>query len=70
MGTTGIDIINSTFVLTLTSTFFPSTQGVDDFTSEITENTQNTLVGTFSGLMENNDNADLSITSGTINISY
>ena len=70
MGTTGIDIINSTFVLTFTSTFFPSTQGVDDFTSEITENTQNTLVGTFSGLMENNDNADLSITSGTINISY
>ena len=70
LGDTGVDIINSTFELSLISVFFPSTQGFDDFTSEITENTAGTLVGTFSGLMENNDGADLSITSGVINISY
>ena len=70
LGDTGTDIINPTFELTLISVYFPSTQGFEDFTSEITENTTGTLVGTFSGLMENNDGGDLSITSGVINISY
>ncbi len=70
LGDTGVDIINSTFELTLISVYLPSTQGVNDFTSEITENTAQTIVGTFSGLMENNDGGDLSITNGVINISY
>ena len=39
---TGVDIINATFLLNLTSEFFPSTQGFDDFTSEITENSTGT----------------------------
>jgi len=70
LGDTGVDIINPTFELTLISVYFPSTQGFEDFTSEITENSAGTLVGTFSGFMENNDGGDLSITSGVINISY
>lgn len=70
LGDTGVDIINSTFELTFISVYFPSTQGFEDFTSEITENSAGTLVGTFSGLMENNDGGDLSITSGVINITY
>ena len=69
-GETGVDIINDTFELTLTSVFFPSFPGFDDFSSEITENTMGTLVGTFGGIMENNDGGDLSVTSGVINISY
>ncbi len=67
---TGTDIINSTFVLTLTSEFFPSTQGFDDFTSEIVENTPGTLFGTFFGLVTNADGGDLSLTQGQILISY
>jgi hypothetical protein len=70
LGDTGVDIINSTFELTLISVYFPSSPGIDDFTSEITENTSETIIGTFNGFMENNDGGDLSITSGVINISY
>ena len=69
-GLTGTDIINSTFVLGLTSDFFPSTQGFDDFTSEIVENTPGTLFGTFFGLVENADGAEVSLTQGQILISY
>lgn len=68
--TTGTDVINSTFVLTLTSEFFPSTQGFDDFTSEIVDNTPGTIFGTFFGLVTNADGGDLSLTQGMINISY
>lgn len=67
---TGTDIINSTFVLSLTSEFFPSTQGFDDFTSEIVENTPGTLFGTFFGLVTNADGGDLSLTQGQILITY
>ncbi len=67
---TGVDIINATFVIHLTSEFFPSTQGFDDFTSEITENSTGTLIGTFNGLVTNASGADVSLTQGMINIEY
>ena len=69
-GATGVDIINNTFYLTLTSTFFPDTSGFDDFTSNITENTSGILIGTFGGIVTNADNGNLSITLGVINITY
>jgi len=69
-GLTGVDIINPTFELTLTSVFFPSTQGFDDFTSNITLNDAGTLTGTFGGIVTNADGGDLSLTSGNINITY
>ncbi|MGC1473337.1 MAG: hypothetical protein WA775_12155 [Psychroserpens sp.] len=70
MSETGVDVINPTFELTLISTFFPSTQGFEDFTSNITVNTDGTLTGTFSGTVTNADGGDLSLTSGMINITY
>lgn len=69
-GETGVDIINSTFYLTLTSTFFPDTSGFDNFTSNITTNYTDVLVGTFGGIVTNADNGNLSITSGVIDITY
>ena len=69
-GDTGVDIINSTFYLTLTSTFYPDTSGFDDFTSNITVNLSGTLAGTFGGIVTNADNGNLSITSGLIDITY
>ncbi|WP_156115507.1 hypothetical protein [Psychroserpens sp. Hel_I_66] len=69
-GQTGVDVINSTFQLTLTSVFFPSTVGFEDYTSNITVNTDGTLTGTFFGLVTNADGGDLSLTSGMINITY
>ncbi|WP_452220686.1 hypothetical protein [Lacinutrix salivirga] len=72
-GATGMEIINSTFVLTLSTTdpdYFPSTQGFDDFTSTITENGAGTLVGSFGGIVTNTSGGDLSLTQGTINIMY
>jgi len=70
---TGMEIINPNYVLTLPTTdadYFPSTQGFDDFTSTITENNPGTLVGTFSGIVSNSGGADVSLTSGSINITY
>ncbi|WP_299336169.1 hypothetical protein [uncultured Psychroserpens sp.] len=69
-GQTGVDIINPTFELTLTSVFFPSTQGFDDFTSNITVNETGVLTGTFGGIVTNSGGGDLSLTSGMINITY
>ena len=69
-GATGVDIINSTFYLTLTSTFYPDTSGFDDFTSNITENSTGVLIGTFSGIVTNAGGGNLSLTSGVIDISY
>ncbi|NNK81702.1 MAG: hypothetical protein HKO92_01135, partial [Flavobacteriaceae bacterium] len=63
-GATGVDIINSTFYLTLTSTLYPDTSGFDDFTSNITENTAGVITGTFGGIVTNADNGSLSLTSG------
>lgn len=72
-GATGVDIINEAFVLTLSTTdpdYFPSTQGFDDFTSTITENGTGTLVGSFGGVVTNSSGGDLSLSQGTISISY
>ncbi|WP_452224701.1 hypothetical protein [Lacinutrix chionoecetis] len=72
-GATGMEIINSTFVLTLSTTdpdYFPSTQGFDDFTSTITENNAGTIAGTFGGIVSNSSGADLSVTQGVIDIAY
>ncbi|MEM5566204.1 hypothetical protein WNY78_13875 [Psychroserpens sp. AS72] len=69
-GQTGVDVINSTFELTLTSVFFPSTQGFEDYTSNITVNTDGVLTGTFGGVVTNADGGDLSLSSGMINITY
>lgn len=72
-GAIGMEIINSTFVLTLATTdpdYFPSTAGSNDFSSTITENGMGTLVGTFGGLVTNSMGADISVTSGVINIEY
>ncbi|MEH6537468.1 MAG: hypothetical protein V7719_13805 [Psychroserpens sp.] len=69
-GQTGVDVINSSYALTLTSVFFPSTQGFDDFTSNITVNTDGTLTGTFGGVVTNADGGDLNLSGGSINITY
>lgn len=72
-GATGMEIINSAFVLTLSTIdpdYFPSTQGFDDFTSTITENGTGTLVGSFGGVVSNSGGADLSVSQGIINIAY
>ena len=69
-GATGTDIINDSFYLTLISTFTPSTQGFEDYTSEITNNSTGVVEGTFWGTVVNADNGNLSLTSGVINITY
>ncbi|WP_299885633.1 hypothetical protein [uncultured Lacinutrix sp.] len=72
-GATGMEIINSAFVLTLSTTdpdYFPNTAGVDDFTSTITENATGTLVGSFGGIVTNSTGGDLSLSQGVINIMY
>jgi len=66
---TGVDIIEN-FVLTTTSDFFQSDQGPEPFTSNITINSQGVLQGTFSGLVTNAENANLSLTSGVIDINF
>lgn len=69
-GATGIDIFQN-FVLTLNGTeFFPSTQGVDDFTSETTVSSQGILIATFFGLVESAEGADLSLTQGMVEVDY
>ncbi len=70
LGETGVDIINSSFTFTLTSQFFPSTQGFDDFTSTITTNTPGNIIGSFNGIVTNADGGDLNLTSGVISVSY
>lgn len=67
---TGVDIINDTFYLTLTSTLYPDTTGFNDFTSNITANSTGVLTGTFGGLVRNDDNGVLELTQGMINITY
>ena len=70
-GAIGVDIINSTFYLTLTSTFYPSTEPAPfNFVTNITTNYTDVLIGTFGGIVTNADGGDLSITSGVIDISY
>jgi hypothetical protein len=69
-GETGVDVINSAFELSLTSVFFPSTVGFEDFTSTITVNTDGTLTGSFGGVVTNADGGDLNLSGGSINITY
>ena len=69
-GATGTDIINDSFYLTLISTFTPSTQGFEDYTSEITNNDSGVVEGTFWGTVVNSENGILGLTSGVINITY
>lgn len=67
---TGEDVIQN-FELTLTSVFYPSELDPPyDFTSNIETNENGQLTGTFGGLVQNEDGADLSLSSGIINISY
>uniref|UniRef100_UPI00404A0AAE hypothetical protein n=1 Tax=Gelidibacter sp. TaxID=2018083 RepID=UPI00404A0AAE len=68
-GSTGTDIMQS-FVLSLISDFYPSSEGFEDFTSTITTNDNGLIVGTFWGTVVNNDNGYLSLTQGVVNISY
>lgn len=69
-GAIGNDIINAEFRIGATSQFFPVTEGTMVFTSLITENSTESITGTFSGLVRNTDNSDLSLTSGIIDIQY
>lgn len=69
-GETGMELINSTFMITFTSVFSASSEGFEPFTSNITTNAEGVLQGTFSGNTRNADNADLSLTSGNINIEF
>lgn len=69
-GETGMELINDSFMITFTSVFSASNEGFEPFTSSITVNADGVLQGTFSGNTRNEDNADLSLTSGTINIEF
>lgn len=70
-GATGENIIDSTFVLSLISDFFPSTNPAPfDFLSSITTNDPGVLIGTFGNVVTNADGGDLSLSSGVINIMY
>lgn len=69
-GQTGVDVINPAFELSLTSVFFPSTQGFEDFTSTITVNEAGILTGSFGGVVTNADGGDLNLSAGSINITY
>ncbi|TQD40474.1 DUF6252 family protein [Haloflavibacter putidus] len=68
--TEGQDIIQN-FELMLTSTFYPADMPeTNPFTSTISLNTTGNLNGTFSGLLENNDNGQIEITNGTFELAY
>lgn len=70
-GETGDNIIDDTFVLTLTSDFFPSTFDPPfNFISTITVNSNNTLTGSFGGVVTNADGGDLNLAAGNINVTY
>ena len=69
-GETGTDVLQN-FKLTLNETeYLPSTQGVEDFTSNTTVNSGNILQATFYGLVVNNDNGTLSLTQGVADLTY
>ncbi len=67
---TGNDIINGTFVISFLSDFFPVEVGFGNFVSNIFTNSGGLLQGTFSGLVRNADNADLNLTSGSIDLEF
>ncbi|MGB5981594.1 MAG: hypothetical protein WBG46_05575 [Nonlabens sp.] len=67
---TGIDIMQN-FKLTVNGReYFPNTSGFDDFTNEITVNSNGVLQGSFSGIVSSTDGADLSLTQGTLDLTY
>jgi len=68
--TTGDDLINSEFVITFISEYFPSDESMQPFSSNITVNANTILEGTFNGLTRSTQNADLNLTSGVIDIDY
>ena len=69
-GDTGTDVLQN-FILTLNGTdYFPSTQGVDDFTSETTVSSDNVLQATFFGVVESSQGADVSLTQGMVDLAY
>ena len=70
-GVTGASVIDDTFEVTLTSTFYPSEFDAPfDFVSEITVNETGTLIGSFYGVVTNADGGDLNLYSGDISITY
>ncbi len=69
--TTGDDLINESFVLTLTSVFYASTLDPPyDFMSSITVNETGNLIGTFGGLVNSDNGGNLNTATGVINITY
>ena len=69
-GATGTDVMQN-FQISLISVFFPSTMDPPfDFISNITTNTTGSITGTFGNIVVNVDNGQLSLTSGTINVTY
>jgi len=70
-GVTGAGVIDDTFEVTLTSTFYPSELDAPfDFVSEITVNETGTLTGSFYGVVTNAGGGDLNLYSGDISITY
>jgi len=70
-GVTGAGVIDGTFEVTLTSTFYPSELDAPfDFVSEITVNETGTLTGSFYGVVTNAGGGDLNLYSGDISITY
>jgi len=65
---TGVDVMQN-FELNFISTYMPSTMD-SLFNNTIDSNTDTTMTGTFSGIVINGDNGQLSLTSGMINITY
>ncbi len=64
--TEGDDVLEN-FEITVISTYVPV---VSSFTSTVEVNTTDTLTGTFSGDVENNDGGQLSLTNGTFDLDY
>ena len=69
-GVTGVDVMQN-FVLTLNgSEFFPNMDGFDDFTNNITTNSEGVIQGTFGGIVSREDGADLALTQGIVDLTY
>jgi hypothetical protein len=59
------------FEITITSTFFPSTQGGQfTFNNEVTTNQTGEISGTFNGYIENADGGDAELTNGMFDLTY
>ncbi|WP_121667002.1 DUF6252 family protein [Mesonia aquimarina] len=67
---TGDDMMQN-FEISLISVYYPSTlPDPNDFNNNVSTNAAGTIIGTFSGLVQNDDGGDLSLTSGTFDLSY